>query len=217
MPSKDTNSVDGKTAIPTRERILRAAEPLFAEHGYSGVSMRAIARSAGVLVGALPYHFGTKEALYRAIWDHWISLVTPEVLLGEIDVNTEVPRAQALRSIVAAFFEGPARLLRDPQGHYFVTIMVREANDPGSEARGLLEEFVYPSGEIFRDQVAALLPEMSGKVLDVGFELMVAALRIAIERPRVPTGNDQPQDEYTELFDLLVEFVVQGWLAVATR
>jgi AcrR family transcriptional regulator len=51
----------------TRERILTAAERLFAEHGVSAVSNRQVAEAAGqgntAVVG---YHFGTKADLIRA-------------------------------------------------------------------------------------------------------------------------------------------------------
>lgn len=49
----------------TRERILRLADDLFAEHGYARVSMRAVAGAAGVTKPALYYHFRDKEALYE--------------------------------------------------------------------------------------------------------------------------------------------------------
>lgn len=52
----------------TRERILDAAERLFAEHGVHEVSNRQVAEAAGqgntAVVG---YHFGTKTDLVRAI------------------------------------------------------------------------------------------------------------------------------------------------------
>jgi AcrR family transcriptional regulator len=52
----------------TRERILDAAERLFAEHGVYAVSNRAVAEAAGqgnnAVVG---YHFGTKADLVRAL------------------------------------------------------------------------------------------------------------------------------------------------------
>ena len=48
----------------TRENLLNAAERLFAEHGYDGVGMRALAAEAGVNLGAATYHFGSKERLY---------------------------------------------------------------------------------------------------------------------------------------------------------
>jgi len=49
----------------TRERILRAASDLFARQGFSHVSMRAVATSAGVTKPALYYHFRDKEALFE--------------------------------------------------------------------------------------------------------------------------------------------------------
>ena len=49
----------------TRDRILRLADDLFAEHGYARVSMRVVAGAAGVTKPALYYHFRDKEALYE--------------------------------------------------------------------------------------------------------------------------------------------------------
>ena len=50
----------------TRERLLRAAQDLFAEKGYDGASVKALATAAGVNVSLVSYHFGGKEGLYRA-------------------------------------------------------------------------------------------------------------------------------------------------------
>jgi TetR/AcrR family transcriptional regulator len=47
--------------------ILDAAERLFSESGYDGVSMRRIAESAGVSKANIYHHFASKEALYFAI------------------------------------------------------------------------------------------------------------------------------------------------------
>ena len=51
----------------TQERILRAAERLFAEHGIDAVSTRDIIDSAGVNGGSIHYHFGTREELIVAL------------------------------------------------------------------------------------------------------------------------------------------------------
>ena len=48
----------------TTGRLLDTAEKLFAEHGYDGVGMRALAEAARVNLGATTYHYGSKEALY---------------------------------------------------------------------------------------------------------------------------------------------------------
>jgi AcrR family transcriptional regulator len=50
----------------TRTRLLAVARDLFTAHGYDAVSVRAIVSAAGVNLGAVTYHFGSKEALYHA-------------------------------------------------------------------------------------------------------------------------------------------------------
>jgi AcrR family transcriptional regulator len=47
--------------------ILFAGERAFAEFGYNGASMRAIAREAGVNQAMIAYYFGSKEGLLEAI------------------------------------------------------------------------------------------------------------------------------------------------------
>jgi len=54
----DTNS--------TRERILAVARHLFTSRGYDAVSVRDIVAAAKVNLGAVTYHFGSKEVLYHA-------------------------------------------------------------------------------------------------------------------------------------------------------
>ncbi len=52
--------------LPTHDRILAAARELFTSRGYDSVSVRDIVAKARVNLGAVTYHFGSKEALYHA-------------------------------------------------------------------------------------------------------------------------------------------------------
>jgi len=58
-PSKDTTA---------KERILDAAELLFAEHGIAGVPVRDITEAAGVNVASVNYYFGSKTELVRSVF-----------------------------------------------------------------------------------------------------------------------------------------------------
>ena len=65
MTAKDTEDqaeglLDGDA---TRDRIFLAAERLFAERGFTAVSVRDITADAGVNLAAINYHFGSKDAL----------------------------------------------------------------------------------------------------------------------------------------------------------
>lgn len=53
---------------PTKERILRAAEEVFATRGFEGASTREIAARSGINISSLHYHWETKERLYVAVF-----------------------------------------------------------------------------------------------------------------------------------------------------
>jgi AcrR family transcriptional regulator len=61
-----------QSSIETRQRIIEAAEKLFAMRGIEGVSIRDITQAAGVNLAAINYHFGTKSALAAEVFKHCI-------------------------------------------------------------------------------------------------------------------------------------------------
>lgn len=60
-------STRSEQSLKTSERILDAAEELFAQHGLYGVSIRDIAKSAEVDTALLHYYFGTKNGVFDAV------------------------------------------------------------------------------------------------------------------------------------------------------
>ncbi|MDQ0921560.1 AcrR family transcriptional regulator [Pseudarthrobacter sp. W1I19] len=76
-----TNTVNGEQ-IDRQTRILEAALDLLSRHGISGVSMRAVAREAGVALGLVNYYYDDKTSLIRAalrrVDEHDLLLVAPD-------------------------------------------------------------------------------------------------------------------------------------------
>jgi AcrR family transcriptional regulator len=72
----------------TKERIVLAAEQLFAERGYEGVSLREIGAAAGSSNNsAVQYHFGTKEQLVAAIFENRLSYIDDRrsILIAQLE------------------------------------------------------------------------------------------------------------------------------------
>jgi len=70
-----------------RENIIASAVPLFAAKGLNGVSVRDLARTAGVNLSMISYYFGGKEGLYAAVLTEQFAVLgkLEEIELMEID------------------------------------------------------------------------------------------------------------------------------------
>lgn len=55
---------------PKKEVLLQVAEELFASHGFEGASIRTISEVSGINAAMISYYFGSKEALYTAIFQN---------------------------------------------------------------------------------------------------------------------------------------------------
>lgn len=67
--SKSFQVVSDNALVGTRYRIVVAATGLYAEGGFENVSLRAIAREAGVSQGLINHHFSSAALLYEAVLD----------------------------------------------------------------------------------------------------------------------------------------------------
>src|ERR1700744_4372806 len=83
----------------TRERILKAAERLFADRGYDATSVRAIVAKARVNQAAINYHFDGKDGLYREVLRAAFRALTENQLAHAEEINARSPE-----EALAAFF-----------------------------------------------------------------------------------------------------------------
>lgn len=86
----------------TERAILDAARYLFARHGYRGASVREITRRARANLGAVTYHFGSKENLYLEIVRRH-----RESLRGVLDdlVATDRPPLERIDTVLRGAFD----------------------------------------------------------------------------------------------------------------
>ena len=99
---------------PTAERILDAAENLFAEKGYSATSLGDVADRVGIRSPSLYNHFRNKEALYAAVLERLLEAFGAPLAELKDQAITSQRIYQWLETIVRMHHERPnlARLLQ---------------------------------------------------------------------------------------------------------
>jgi AcrR family transcriptional regulator len=134
--------------VQAREAILDAAREQFAQHGFGGATMRAIAAEAGVDLALLSYYFGSKSGLFVAslrlpvnpadaiegllaqgTGDFGARLVTRLLEVWD-DPATGGPLVNVLRSAA-----GQSELLRDFVAQQILVRLSRAIDAPDAELR----------------------------------------------------------------------------------
>lgn len=94
-----------RNPVESRARILRAAEECFAESGYEGARMQAIANRARINKRMLYHYFGSKQGLYAAVLDrNFEQILRPACDAGREALAAGGPRA-AIRAIVRTYYD----------------------------------------------------------------------------------------------------------------
>ena len=94
-------SESGPGTATTRERILDAAEALFAENGLAGTAVRDIARDVGLTAASLYNHFAGKQELYEAVLERGVRPLIEMVEQVPSKVETMEARVDLIEAIMA--------------------------------------------------------------------------------------------------------------------
>lgn len=192
-----------------RERVLDAAEGLFAEGGFDGVSMRDIAAAAAVGLPLIVYHFETKQKLYRALFERRKTLF--EARLAAL----RAPLAggeDPVEHLVRAFVEPVMRIQDRDEGIAYAKLVAREASDPRSVERGIVADYFDPFAKEFVKAIRKVLPGDDASYASWAYLFAVGALVMSvfdsrIERissGKVKAGDVRRKSEY------LVKFIAAG-------
>jgi AcrR family transcriptional regulator len=152
------NRIDAaETQAPARERLLDAAEEMFADLGFNGTSVRQIVERAEVNLGALPYYFGTKENLFKQVL-----LRRAEPLRDErrrlIEALRDRESPPTLEEVIWALIEPAFRTSRANDA--FRRLLGRASMDPAPEVRRLMREIYTMDFMTVPGTLRAQFPEL---------------------------------------------------------
>ncbi|HTV38567.1 MAG TPA: CerR family C-terminal domain-containing protein [Xanthobacteraceae bacterium] len=147
----------------TRDRIMKAAERLFAERGYDGTSIRAIVSRARVNQAAINYHFEGKDGLYREVLRAAFRGLTEDQLAHAGEASGMSPE-----EALAAFIRRQLRpLLARDEASRHIRIFNWESVRPTPVFRKLLSEEAAPFMGFTTELVRRFLPDADQRTLTV--------------------------------------------------
>jgi AcrR family transcriptional regulator len=114
---------------PTRLRILDTAEVCFAQRGFDGTSLREITAQAGVNLGAVNYHFGSKAGLFDEVLRRRVEPINRgrnELLDAAIARHDPAPAP--LEEMLEAFIRPPVEALAT-RARGTILVLIRRVNE----------------------------------------------------------------------------------------
>lgn len=183
---------------PSRQRILDAAEDLFARDGFDATPTARIAKKAGVPKGLVFYYFPKKIDVLLALLDE--RLATPDPLLEPDYVVTEGDVAGTLVALAEQIDLGGR------ESPVLDTIIWREFETHPEVSRRLAELYqglfrLVRRAVIAAESMAAVHPR-----LDAAVQSFVAAMLLKTNSARV----EGPQVDLREVADLVAAGVERG-------
>lgn len=147
----------------TKDRILDAAEKLFALNGFDS-SHREITKEAGVNLGAINYHFKTKNDLILAVILRRLQPINQKRLeMLDAAEKSAVGKSPTVEQILESFFRPMLEMLiqNGVHGHYFFQIMIRALSDTTGLTQTLMSgELSMVIGRFMKAMMGAL-PEFT--------------------------------------------------------
>lgn len=167
------------THFSTKDRILGAAEELFAQFGFAGTSLRQVTSRADVNIAAVNYHFGSKENLVNEVFRRRMDEMSAQRLSQLRSAVAQSPCE--LESVLAAFVAPALALAQDRHGGgAFIRVIARayaEKND--SLRRFLSDQYGHVLRE-FAKAIAGCVPALSKEELYWRLDFLSGALTYAM-------------------------------------
>ncbi|HEV8017641.1 MAG TPA: TetR family transcriptional regulator [Steroidobacteraceae bacterium] len=212
-----------KTAArPAKERILDAAERLFAQRGFHGVSLRDIAQAARVDVALSSYHFGGKRELFTAVFERRAEVLNRERReLLEAVRRAALPGVPTVEAIVNAFTQPLLeRAARGGPGWKSYFALVAWVNNSPEFGPVMMTRHFDPLVDRFIAVLHEALPGCPPREIYWGYHFLSAALTLTFaETGRIDKLSDGlcRSSDLDSVLERLAPYMAAGFRALCAR
>ena len=187
----------------TKDRILNAAEQLFAEQGFAGTSLREVTSRADVNIAAVNYHFGSKENLVNEVFRRRMD----EMSNARISLlkQSVADHPCVIEPILRAFVIPALAVSNERGGVAFIRVIARAYAEKNDGLRAFLSVRYGHVLREFAQALSACLPGLSKEQLYWRLDFLSGALTYAmadfgaIKRPQGVTLEDHQHRAADEL------------------
>ena len=163
----------------TKDRILHAAEELFAAQGFATTSLRQVTSRADVNIAAVNYHFGSKDNLVNEVFRRRMDEMSAERLAA---LKTAIDKHPGeLEPVLAAFVEPALAMAQDRHGGgAFIRVIARAYAESNDSLRKFLSD---QYGHVLRDfakAIDACVPGLGKEELYRRLDFLSGALTYAM-------------------------------------
>jgi AcrR family transcriptional regulator len=207
---------------PTRGRILDAAERLFAQRGFHGVSIRDITGAAGVDVALANYHFGSKLGVLEAVFTRRAEDLNAE-RLERLDavLATSARRPPELEAIIDAFTHPLLdRSARGSPGWKSYFALVAEVNNSPEFGGLLMTRHFDPVVQKFIEAIRLALPAADERDIYWAYHFLSGALTLTFaETGRIDklSGGICRASDLDSVHRRLVPYCAAGFRAICSQ
>lgn len=204
----------------TKDKLMDAAEKLFAKRGFHAASLRDITTAAGVDLALVNYHFGSKNGLLAAVLDRRGRILNEERLqrLAAVRLNAS-PLPPSTEAVVDAFLDPILERLAHagPGWHNYFSLVAFVNNSPewGRKLMGKTFDSVVSQ---FIQAVMDSLPGSAPEDIFWGYNFLTGALTLSLaETGRLDALSDGRcrSDDVAALKKRLGPYVAAGLRALA--
>ncbi|KQY84947.1 TetR/AcrR family transcriptional regulator [Brevundimonas sp. Root1423] len=203
----------------TRDLILDASEDLFSKHGFYGVTIREVAREAGVDTALVHYYFGAKRGLFDAVF-----LRRAEVWNNErVDAINRYARdagdgGMTLEGLLEAFLRPPFQWsLKGGPGWKHYSALVAQTNANPTFGGETMARYFDPAIRRLIELVKVIMPEAREVDLYWAYHNLSGALTLTLgETGRLDrlSGGLCRSGDLESACDYMVRFAAAGFRAV---
>ena len=163
----------------TKDRILYAAEELFAQHGFASTSLRQVTSRADVNIAAVNYHFGSKENLVNEVFRRRMDDMSRE-RLAALQRAVEAHPGELEPTLAASVGPAPAMPQARHGGGAFIRVIARAYAESNDSLRKFLSDQYGHVLREFAKALAGCVPGLGKEALYWRLDFLSGALTYAM-------------------------------------